>query len=80
MTLKGYNNLLKIIHGIICHPVSTQCPPSVHKVLLSVTEIIKHVILLIEQTTEDAQEAKNKNFKFAKGTQKQNSKEYTNED
>jgi hypothetical protein len=41
-------------------------PPSVHKVLIHGSEVIKTAALPIGQFSEEAQEAKNKDFKFVR--------------
>jgi hypothetical protein len=41
-------------------------PTSVHKVLIHGSEVIKNAVLPIGQLSEEAQEAKNKDFKFVR--------------
>lgn len=56
-------------------------PTSVHKVLIHGAEIIKYAILPIGQLGEEAQEAKNKDFKFVRERKsRKDSAEHTNED
>lgn len=56
-------------------------PTSVHKVLVHGGEIIKSAILPIGQLGEEAQEAKNKDFKFIlEHRSRKDSHEHTNED
>lgn len=56
-------------------------PPSVHKVLIHGSEVIKHAILPIGQLSEEAQEAKNKDFRFIREHHtRKSSRISTNED
>lgn len=56
-------------------------PTSVHKVLIHGAEIISHAILPIGQLGEEAQEAKNKDFKFIREHRtRKDSPEHTNID
>ena len=56
-------------------------PPSVHKILIHGAEIITHAVLPIGQLGEEAQEAKNKDFKFIREHRsRKDSVEHTNID
>lgn len=56
-------------------------PPTVHKILIHGAEIISHAILPIGQLGEEAQEAKNKDFKFIREHRsRKDSAEHTNID
>lgn len=56
-------------------------PPSVHKILIHGGEIVRHALLPIGQLSEEAQEAKNKDFKFIREHRsRKHSRKHTNED
>lgn len=56
-------------------------PPTVHKVLIHGPEIIEHALLPIEQLSEEAQEARNKEFKkYRECFSRKISRSKTNED
>lgn len=56
-------------------------PPTVHKILIHGSEIIKHAIIPIGQMSEEAQEARNKDFRhFRERNTRKISRKATNED
>ncbi|KAJ4425734.1 hypothetical protein ANN_27930 [Periplaneta americana] len=56
-------------------------PPTIHKILIHGPEIIRHAIVPIGQLSEEAQEARNKEFtKYREGFSRKVSRTKTNED
>lgn len=56
-------------------------PPTVHKVLVHGADIVKHALVPIGQLSEEAQEARNKEFKkYRQDYSRKMSREKTNED
>ena len=56
-------------------------PPTIHKILIHGPEIIRHALVPIGQLSEEAQEARNKEFKkYREGFSRKVSRTKTNED